>query len=300
MLVAHADQPGPLPSAPLRAVALCLAAIALLAGCSTLHSIGKSIKRINTSTMAYSELQSFIKDRLTSKFGRPVRSVSCAPHVSEVLPSSSAHLTCVVRFADGSSYTTAATITDPSTDPDYVSYKYSFYDPPSADITTHLPPAPTVTLAATSPKSLFAARNLAPAVKKLTARFGTHDLIVQMAIYPGEIEVVMAANGGKAWPASVSYTGKLAVGTEVTFSGSRSGIVFGQLHPSVIQRLTKLITTKGKEPLAQISRFVLTNSLPHDDSGWNIYLTSGSTRFQSLVLGDDLVVITASGRRALN
>jgi hypothetical protein len=32
-----------------------------------------------------------------------------------------------------------------------------------------------------------------------------------------------------------------------------------------------------------------------DDSGWNIYLTSGSTHFLSLVLGDQLVMITPSG-----
>jgi hypothetical protein len=73
-----------------------------------------------------------------------------------------------------------------------------------------------------------------------------------------------------------------------------------QLDPRVIQRLTKLIVTLGGVPLAHIDRFVLTNSLPGGDSGWNIYLTSGSTRFQSLVLGDQLVMITPSGPRAVS
>jgi len=40
--------------------------------------------------------------------------------------------------------------------------------------------------------------------------------------------------------------------------------------------------------------------LPHDDSCWNIYLTSGSTRLQARVRGDHLVMIIATGMRALN
>ena len=40
---------------------------------------------------------------------------------------------------------------------------------------------------------------------------------------------------------------------------------------------------------------MLTNSLPGGNSGWTIYLTSGSTRFQALVLGNDPQIITPSG-----
>ena len=43
-----------------------------------------------------------------------------------------------------------------------------------------------------------------------------------------------------------------------------------------------------------------TNSLPGQNSGWNIYLTSGTTHFRSLVLGDHLVMITPGGTRALH
>ena len=53
-------------------------------------------------------------------------------------------------------------------------------------------------------------------------------------------------------------------------------------------------------PLASISRFVLTNSLPGGNSGWTIYPTSGTTRFQALVLGNDPQIITPAGMRALN
>ena len=136
-------------------------------------------------------------------------------------------------------------------------------------------------------------------MKKLVARFGRQDLIVQMAIYPGELEAVVASDG-EARAVSATYSGVLTVGPLASFDGSRNGIDFSQLVPSVIQRLTELVTTKGNVPRASISRFVLTSSLPGGNSGWTIYLTSGTTRFQALVLGDDPQVITPSGARALN
>jgi hypothetical protein len=262
--------------------------------------VRKAIDNANHAAASSTDLEGFIKDKLTTKFDRSVRSVSCTPYTQEVEPGDSANLTCVVVFTDGTSYTTPATITDPSTDPDIATNSFSFNDPPAIDITTAPLPSPTVTLAATSPGSLLLASNLAPVVKKLLARFGSQDLIVQMAIYPGELEAVIAGNGGEARAVSATYSGALTVGPLVSFDGSRNGIDFSQLVPSVIQQLTELITTKGGVPLASISRFVLTNSLPGGNAGWTIYLTSGSTRFQALVLGGDPQIITPSGTRALN
>jgi hypothetical protein len=217
-----------------------------------------------------------------------------------VLPGDTANLTCVVAFTDGTSYTTPATITDPSNDPDIATESYSFTDPPAIDITTAPLPSPAVTLAATSPRSLLLAGNLAPVIRKLIARFGRQDLIVQLAIYPGELEAVIAGNDGQARAASVTYAGALAVGSLVPFSGSRDGIDFSQLVPGVVQQLTELITTKGKVAPGSISRFVLDNSLPGGNSGWTVYLTSGSTGFQDLLLGGDPQVITPSGPRDLS
>jgi hypothetical protein len=205
-----------------------------------------------------------------------------------------------VVFTDGTSYTTPATITDPSTDPDIATESFSFNDPPPIDITTAPLPVPAVTLPATSPRSLLLAGNLAPVLSKITARFGRQDLIVQMAIYPGEVEAVIAGSNGEARPVAATYTGALTVGSLAGFEGPRNGIDFSQLAPGVIQRLTELITTEGNVRLASISRFVLTNSLPGGNSGWTIYLTSGSTRFQALVLGNDPQIITPSGTHALN
>ena len=112
-----------------RAGAVGLAVTALLAGCS-LSGVKKSIDRINASDSAYGDLQSFIQEQLTTKFHRSVRSVSCTPHVDEVVNDSSATMTCVVVFTDGSSYTTAGTVTNPNQDIDYATYDFSFTDPP--------------------------------------------------------------------------------------------------------------------------------------------------------------------------
>jgi hypothetical protein len=272
-------------------------AIALAAGCS---SVRKAVDNANASAAAYSDLQGFIRDQLTTKFGRSVRSVSCSPHVDQVLPGDTADLRCAVVFADGTSYSTPAKITDPSTDPDIATESFSFNDPPAIDITTAPLPSPSVTLAATSPDSLLLAHNLATVLSKLTAGFGRQDLIVQLAIYPGEVEAVIAGNNGEARAVTATYTGALTEGSLAAFEGPRNGIDFSQLVPGVIQRLTELITTKGKVRLGSVSRFVLTNSLPGGNSGWTIYLTSGSTRFQALVLGNDPQIITPGGTHDLN
>jgi hypothetical protein len=143
-----------------------------------MQRVRKAIDNANASAAAYSDLQGFIRDQLTTKFSRSDRSVSCTPHVDQVLP--------------------------------------------------------------------------------------------------GDMAALAA------------------------FEGPRDGIDFSQLVPGVIQRLTELITSKGKVRLGSISRFVLTNSMPGGNSGWTIYLTSGSTRFRALVLGNDPQIITPSGTHDLN
>jgi hypothetical protein len=276
----------------MRVVFVTLAVIVLVTGCSGLK---KSIDNINRSDSASGGLQSYIGNELATKFHRQVTSVSCTPYVDEVVQDSSANVSCVVRFADGSSYTTSATITDPATVDQVAYYTYSFTDPPALDITTAPLPRPVVTLAATNSSSLFRQNNLAMVIKKLTSRFGTSDLFVQLALYPGELVAVIAGNGGVAWPVSVTDTGAMTVGPQADFDGTRSGIDFSQFVPGVIEQLTELIVAKGGVPLSAIARFVLTNSLPDQNSGWNIYLTSGTTRFQALVLGEDPVKITPDG-----
>jgi hypothetical protein len=274
---------------PARAAALGLALAMLLAGCGGLR---KSIDRINRSQDSYVNLQSFIRDELTTKFHRSVRSVSCTPHVDQVGTSSSAKLTCLVRFTDGTSYIAPATITDPSNDPDTAVNHFSFQDPPPIDITKAPLPSPTVGLAAASPASLFIAHNLAKVVSRLAARIGRHDLLVQLAIYPGELEAVVVGSGGEARAVSASYAGPVTVGPQVPFGGSRDGISFGQLVPAVIQRLAREIAARHGVPLAHLGRFELVSSLPGDNAGWDIYPTTGTRHFQALILGQHLTEIT--------
>jgi hypothetical protein len=277
-----------------RAAALAVAGAVLLTGCGGLK---KSIDKINRENSASSSLAGFIQQELTTKFRRSVRSVTCTPYVDEVVPGDTAHLTCRVRFTDGSSYSTRASVNDPSTDPDIATYTYSFTDPPTLDITTAPLPRPAVTLAATSPASLLRRRNLAPVLRRLAARLGRHDLIMQLAVYPGAVEAVAGASG-EARSVSVTDAGVLTAGPPVSFDGSRSGIEISQLSPAVIQRLTQQIVARGRVRLAAIGRFVLT-SLPHGEAGWTIYPTSGTARFRALLQGQDLVMITPQSRRSL-
>ena len=277
------------------AIALVLAGLMMLAGCG---GVKKDIDRMNTSQEAYSELQGFVRTELTTKFHRSVRSVSCTPHVNEVLPTSTAHLTCVVRFTDGTSYVSRAAVIDPSTDPDIATYTYRFADPPAQDITTAPLPAPAIRLSAADSGSLLSASNLTPVVRRLSSRFGKY-LIIQLVVSAGAVQAVIAADG-QARLVTATGTGSITAGAPVGFSGSRNAISFSQFKPAVIQKLARKITSRAGIPLARISRFVLTNSLPGGNSGWTIYLTSGSSRFQALVLGQELDEITPSGLRHLS
>ena len=276
-------------------VAAAMAGAIVLAGCG---GVRKDIDKINRSNEAYSELQSFIQRQLTTKFHRSVRSVSCTPHVSEVVPNNTAHMNCLVRFTDGTSYVSPAAVIDPSTDIDIATYSYRFTDPPAVDITTAPLPVPTIRLSTASSSSLLAEANLKPLVRRLRTQFSRY-LIIQLVISPGEIQAVMAA-GGKARLVTASYSGSITAGALTGFSGSRNAIAFSQFKPAVIQRLAVQLVSKAGVPASRISRFVLTNSLPDGNSGWNIYLTSGSTRFQALVLGQQLTEISTAGRKALN
>ena len=203
-------------------------------------------------------------------------------------------------FTDGTSYTAPATITDPSTDPDIATESFSFNDPPAIDITTAPLPSPAVTLTATSPHSLLLAGNLAPVLGKLTARFGSQDLIRADGDLPRRGR---SGHRGEQW--------RGAGDQRDLHRGADSAIPDRLRRPPQRHRLLptrpgsnpaahRAITTKGKARLGSISRFVLTNSLPGGNSGWTIYLTSGSTRFQALVLGNDPQIITPGGAHDLN
>lgn len=261
-----------------------LALIVVLAGC--LSSVSHYVAKVNRQDSATGDLENFIQTSLTTKFHRHVRTVHCTPFVDEVTIQSTATVTCVVRFADGTSYTTDGSVTNPSEFIDYSNYTYSYGDPPGYDVTTAPLPTPIVTLAATSPRSLLRAHNLTAALTQITGKLGARQLILRAAVYPGELQIVLGANGD-ARLVTVSDDGSLIAGGVTAFEGSRSGIAFSQLVPKVVQGLASEISSKGGLPLADIGHFTLI-TLPGDNAGWAVYPVSGPDRFQSYVLGDRL------------
>src|SRR5262249_60470537 len=100
----------------------------------------------------------------------------------------------------------------------------SFQDPPPIDITKAPLPKLTVTLAATSSASLLRAHNLAQVLRRLTAAIGRHDLFIQLAISPGELEAVVAGSGGEAHLVTASYPGQLKAGPAGPVTGPRGAI----------------------------------------------------------------------------
>ncbi|MGW2248630.1 hypothetical protein ACWCXH_00290 [Kitasatospora sp. NPDC001660] len=87
--------PARLPRASLVTVAVALAAAAVACG---------------PTSDAYVALQNAMKSHITTQDHRPVGSVSCTPHVHDTARGETAHLHCLVDFADGTSYTANAAI----------------------------------------------------------------------------------------------------------------------------------------------------------------------------------------------
>ena len=98
------------------AAVVAVAPVALLAGCETRG--------------AWVDLQDVMKKTIPKKNHRAVKSVACTPHVHQVGHSSTAHLTCLVRFKDGTSYRPSATIRNPAQGDQVSYYTYSWDSPP--------------------------------------------------------------------------------------------------------------------------------------------------------------------------
>lgn len=245
---------------------------------------------------AYLELQSSIQGTLTRE-GLSVSWVACKPHVGQLAWSDPpAHLTCFIRFKDGSSYATPATVQPVVDQPDMLTWN----GPPAGmgqiDITRAPLPVPSLSVAATSPTSLFYRRNLSPIVQALAKRFRGQS-IVQLAIYPGELEAVIA-NEGEARLVTAGAGGQLGVSSPSAFSGPRKSIFTEQLRASVPELLAHRISQADGVSTTRLARFVL--RLGRENARWEIYALAGSTRFEALLDGEGLEAISASGRRPLD
>lgn len=257
-------------------------AVLALAGCSS-------------GTPAYVELQDSIKRAIIRDDRRPVQSVACTPRVQDVsYDDGLVHLECVVSFTGGSSYTSAATIEARSYQ--VAGYNFEFDEPGPIDVTTAPLPQPTVSVGATSPGSLYYARNLAPVVHEIWSRFPGKRLILSMALYPGELEAVVGSSG-EAQLVTAHPSGAMTVGPQTHFEGERSGIEFSQVNPDVPQQLAKVIAARGGVKISQLGRFVL--GFAGEDAFWKIYPSTGSVRFRAHIQGDSLERIAGTQSKPL-
>jgi hypothetical protein len=268
-----------------RAAALTCALALALAGCGS------------SGDQAYQDLEHALMTGIPKHDHRAVKSVSCTPHADEVVENSTVDFQCVVRFPDGSSSTIPASIRNPSQQFGWSYYLYSWDSPGAPDITRQPLPTDTATLAADSPHSLFYAKNLGPALSALAAHFAGGQLILELALYPDELEAVVGANGS-AQRVTVDTAARLTVNDAGSFDGTRTGIGITQLDPTVPQQLAGLIAAHGHVSTASLSRFVLDLTSP--EARWDIFASAPGTRFRSLLSGGSLTELTATGSRPLS
>jgi hypothetical protein len=267
-----------------RAVVPAVLASALLAGCGG-------------NTPVYQILQNSISMTLTDRQHRPVQSVACTPRLSDVpYTDGIVDVNCVVDFKDGSSYSTPATIE--ARNFEVKGWNFTWQGPPPEHTTPPPLPLPPTPVAATSSESLFRASNLEHAVDALADRFRGGRLILSLSLHPGQLEAEIGADGS-ARRAVLDSSGALGVGPPTAFYGPRSGITISQLNPAVPQELARLIAARGGVPTARLDRFVLV-FLPRSLAGWDIFPTSGPTRFQAHLQGDALKRIAPGATRSLN
>jgi len=267
-----------------------------VAGCASLAAICVTVAACSDPGEAYLETQSSIQRTLTSEH-LAVRSVTCTPKVGDLAwTDPPAHLHCIVRFNSGGSYATSATVQPVVDQPDALTWD----GPPPGlgqiDITRAPLPTPTASLAATSAASFFHARNLRAVVAELDRRFGGQS-IVQLALYPGELQAVIVDSDSEARLITAATGARLTVGPPSSVNGSRNAIYPSQLDPAVPERLASLISLRGGVPTARLARFVL--YFTAQDAGWNIYPVSGAIRFQSLLTGDSVKAFSPAGERRL-
>jgi len=268
-----------------------------LASFVSLGLLGLFVAGCSDPGAAYLETQSSIRSTLNSEH-MPVASVSCTPQTGQLAwTDPPAHLHCHVRFKNGTAYTTPATVQPVVDQPDALTWNGPPNSSGTIDITKAPLPVPTSSLSAASPNSLFNASNLTPVVQALNKRFRNQS-VVQLAIYPGELQAVIINSQNEARLVTTDGSGALKIGPARGVNGSRTAIYPNQITPSVVQQLAKLISSsKDGVPLAHISRFAL--AIRGQNAGWDIYPISGRIRFEALLQGQSPEVVTAHGKRAL-
>jgi hypothetical protein len=163
------------------------------------------------------------------------------------------------------------------------------------DITRAALPRPTgaAVISADDPGSLFKASNLAPVLAQLARRFGSDGNVVALALYPGQLDAVIAGDDDQARLVTAGTTGTLTVGSPVSFEGARQAVDISQLSAAVPQRLAKGIDLLAKVPATGLDRFVI--DLSGQLARWRVYPIQGSADFEALLTGGEIRQLTLTG-----
>lgn len=169
---------------------------------------------------------------------------------------------------------------------------------PAVDLTTAPLPPPTgsAVVSPTAPSSLFAHERLVAVLRKLTTAFGASASVVQLAIYPGELEMVVTDNNGNARLVTASAGGKVSVGQPHSFNGSRQAVNLSQIRAPAIAEIEhdlRQARSTGGVPIKRIERFAL--DLSHNLAQWKIYARGIVRYYGTLLDGSGLWRITRTG-----
>jgi hypothetical protein len=171
---------------------------------------------------------------------------------------------------------------------------------PRTDLTrAPLPrPAGPAVMAPTNQLSLFRAARLTTVLGALTARYGSTASVVQLALYPGQLELVIADNDS-ARLVTADALGGVTRSPQSDFSGSRQAVSLSQISGQVPAELAHEIADRGGVPLSGLDRFVLDLS-DAPTAHWLIYPSGGGTFYRALLSGGGLDKITPQSVRSLS
>jgi hypothetical protein len=138
---------------------------------------------------------------------------------------------------------------------------------------------------ATDLLSMFKATNLAPVLRSLETRFGSDAEVVQLSLYPEQLDLVIAAHGS-ARLITADVGGVLNVSPPQSFAGSRQAVSLSQIPSDVPGHLAQQIATRDGVPIDRIDHFALDlrPSLAH----WGVYTSSNTETYTALLTGGQL------------
>lgn len=143
----------------------------------------------------------------------------------------------------------------------------------ATNITTQPLPTPTGAdvIGAASRQSLFQQRTFSTALANLTALLGPKASITNMAVYPGEIDLVLDQPDGNARRIRVDHTGAVTEGKPSPLSTGPTAIYLNQLDAGVTHLLAADVAASENVPLSHVEKLVMVTDLPGQNAGWEIF-----------------------------